>query len=876
MSTYTKFEDLADGLNVPQELKDRLLQPRTCDKMDSLAENITRMKYLDSYILAGRILTFSILQKSAKSVSEYIECIGHLLGDKYREFYISHADEIDKLLEETEEYNYKNFDLVSASAVRSYLLKTFLNRVPIENYLWLCLRQAVQLYHDEGFAEVKRCYYELLNKNYVHASPICFNSCLKNNQLGSCFLMEVGDNLESLLYGGCADGGIISKNMGAVGVAVGSVRHSEIKGGGKTSGIIPFGAIYDSTYKCVNQATKRPGAVNMTLPIWHIDVFEFVASRDATSDNLKFDNANITVFTCGLFMDRVAKDQDWTLFCPGKGKMMFNGKMTNIYGLYNKEFEDFYPALEAEAKRRKEEYDIMFDKYEASELDLAGTTDGRSALYKMQRDIEKKHKRLIEFKTVKARKLYRWICEMNMKSSMPYICDGDSVNYKNNLKNLKKPTNCLNLCLEIIEPATPETYASCNLGHVNLKKFVKGKYDPSLAASYDFEGLGKATRSLVRNISKAIEHNHYFLGGKIKKENLQNRPLGIGVSGMAEMFALLDVPYDSPEAERMNKAAFACMYYNGLVESNRLAKIKGEYDSFRTGSFEAFVDGEWKTFEGSPLANGMFQFDMWKQEQAYLESIGRLNKTIAKDEDLVEMEPVEWGQAGSWESLRATIMDTGVHNSMILAIMPTATSAQVLRNCESTEAHQTLIYSRKLLRGNYTLFSEPFAREMETLGIWDRKFYSFVMCCNGSIKYLKEFLTKYRKENENYQKLLDQPELLDHVIKKHRGMYDISQKTCVRYARQRGIYVDQSQSLNIYLAEPNMRTLQTIHNITHASHLKTNMYYLRSNPGVTTDQITIDTDIKMFASELTGSKSKKDEAAVCRLVNGVAECVACQ
>ena len=195
MPFYDNFESLADGLDIPQNLKDKLLQARTCEEMDSLASNITRLDVLDSYVLAGRILMFSVNQKSARDVAEYIECVGHLMGDKYAQYYLDHATEIEELLKETEEYNYKDFDLVSASAVRSYVLKTFMNTVPIENYLWLSLRQAVQLYHDETFEDVKRCYLELLNKGYVHASPFAFNSCMKKNQLGSCFLGEVGDNL---------------------------------------------------------------------------------------------------------------------------------------------------------------------------------------------------------------------------------------------------------------------------------------------------------------------------------------------------------------------------------------------------------------------------------------------------------------------------------------------------------------------------------------------------------------------------------------------------------------------------------------------------------------------------------------------------------
>ena len=307
---------------------------------------------------------------------------------------------------------------------------------------------------------------------------------------------------------------------------------------------------------------------------------------------------------------------------------------------------------------------------------------------------------------------------------MPYMVYSDTVNYKNNMKNIGTVEG-LNLCLEITEPSTPESIASCNLAHINLKRFVKKQLTGyvSIIDCYDFDGLAKASQSLVRNLNKVIDFNRYPLDkhdsngvcihrDKISRPNLNNRPLGIGVSGLAEVFANLNIYYDSADAHYLNKLIFACIYYNCLLESCTIAidnKLEngqyGHYNSFKTGTFKAFVNGEWKDYTGSPMSNGMFQFDMWKQESDYLKSIDSLDENIYNLRDDVPIEPIEWGQDGEWSQLRKLIMKNGVYNSMFLAPMPTASSAQMLNNAETTEAHQTLIYSRKLAHGNYTAFS---------------------------------------------------------------------------------------------------------------------------------------------------------------------------
>ena len=294
---------------------------------------------------------------------------------------------------------------------------------------------------------------------------------------------------------------------------------------------------------------------------------------------------------------------------------------------------------------------------------------------------------------------------------------------------------------------------SCNLGHLNLKAYVNGRIGEIGKESlmeiftrfYDFKELGRATEELTENINKVIDFNYYPLDkrdkdgnvteqGKISKTNFENRPIGIGVSGLAEVFSMLGIAYDSKEAFVINKMIFACIYYHSLKRSLDLAKRDGEYQTFRTGKSNLFIEDGWKELDGSPLSNGYFQFDLWKQEADYYESIGRLNPKIYKKEDNIPVEPHIWLGEGSWESLRNEIKKHGVRNSMLVALMPTASSAQMLRNAETTEAHQTLIYSRKLAHGNYVAYSEPFVQDMVDAGFWNEQTIEFIMMDNGSIR----------------------------------------------------------------------------------------------------------------------------------------------
>ena len=872
--------DFAKGLQLPQEILDSLSKERTNVELEVYAKTLPQLLYPDTYKLAGRLYIYLNIKSTPKSMKDYVVILDSVLQPYMKTFILENYNRLDKLLEETYQKNF-DYDIMSASACVNYLLRLSPEEESIETPCHMYLRQAIQFYHDEGIEKVENCYREFIDKKYVHASPTMFNAGTRKNQMSSCFLLTIGDNLESLLYTGVGDVGMISKAQGGIGLSLSAVRHSSIANTGNSSGVLPFAKIYDAAIACVDQGGKRNGAMTITLIDWHIDFLEFIQCRDNyTQNGIRLKQANICAYLSSEFMRRVRKNEKWTLFCPSRAVMDIEGKEVKLLGQHSHNFDKYYPLFEAEAIRREQEYKELDDYVQTLEKTVnSGFASETQILdyHTMVMKRTKMRKCLIVHKIVDAVDVYDKLCDMHIKSSMPYIVYRDTVNYKNNMKNLGTVEG-LNLCLEITEPSTPEAIASCNLAHVNLKRFVLEEYGDGkdIKNCYDFEELGNACRSLVRNLNKVIEFNRYPLDkfdkkgnvterGKISIPNLANRPLGIGVSGLAEVFANLTIAYDSEEAYKINKMIFACMYYNCLSESLNISKSNeqksgwkehGFYKSFEDETFEAYVDGKWSVYMGCPLNNGFFQFDMWKQEADYLRSIDGLHEKIYNSEDDKPINPTEWGQLGSWEQLRKNILRYGVYNSMFLAPMPTASSAQMLNNAETTEAHQTLMYSRKLAHGNYTAFSEPFIKDMVKYGLWSQELIDFIMLCNGTIKDIDKFFMEYKylipqyiQDDKLNPKLI---KILDYLKKTHRGMYEISQKVCMKMARQRGIYIDQSQSLNIYLPEPNMRQVKAIHDYSERLRLKTGMYYLRANPSSQTDRFTTSIDIQQFHNKLYG------------------------
>ena len=371
-------------------------------------------------------------------------------------------------------------------------------------------------------------------------------------------------------------------------------------------------------------------------------------------------------------------------------------------------------------------------------------------------------------KTIKAQELWFKILESQIETGTPYMLYKDSANEKSNQKNLGTIKSS-NLCTEIIEYTSPDEVAVCNLASIALPKFV-------IDGKFDFEKLFKVTYRVTRNLDKVIDANYYPVP-EARNSNMRHRPIGIGVQGLADAFILMRQAFESEEARQLNKDIFETIYYAALTASKDLAIEKGPYESYK----------------GSPVSQGILQFDMWN----------------VKPSDRWE-----------WDLLREEIQKNGVRNSLLLAPMPTASTAQILGNNECFEPYTSNIYTRRVLSGEFIIVNKHLLRDLVKLGIWDDRLKNKLMASNGSIQNIDE--------------------IPDNIKNLYKTAWEISQKVLLDMAADRGAFIDQSQSLNIFMENANFAKLTSMHFYGWKAGLKTGMYYLRTKSATDAIKFTLD------------------------------------
>ena len=391
---------------------------------------------------------------------------------------------------------------------------------------------------------------------------------------------------------------------------------------------------------------------------------------------------------------------------------------------------------------------------------------------------------------VKAQDLWFAIIESQVETGVPYMLYKDACNRKSNQQNIGT-IKCSNLCTEIVEYSSKDEVAVCNLASIALNMFVKQD------KTYDFAKLKEVAKIVTRNLNKIIDVNYYPVP-EAKRSNMRHRPIGIGVQGMADAFILMRYPYESEEAQKLNQQIFETIYYGALEASCELAARDGPYE----------------TYEGSPVSKGILQYEMWNKEPTDL-----------------------W----NWAELKEKIAKHGIRNSLLLAPMPTASTAQILGNNESFEPYTSNVYNRRVLSGEFQVVNHHLLQDLTNMGLWDLDMKNEILSNNGSI-----------------QKIAAIPQEIRDLYK---TVWEISVKTCIKMAADRGAFIDQSQSFNIHVAEPNYGKLTSIHFYGWKMGLKTGMYYLRTKPAVNAIQFTVD------KTKLQNG----NESNVSRMSNGVGE-----
>ncbi|NHE57119.1 ribonucleoside-diphosphate reductase subunit alpha [Cyclobacterium plantarum] len=407
--------------------------------------------------------------------------------------------------------------------------------------------------------------------------------------------------------------------------------------------------------------------------------------------------------------------------------------------------------------------------------------------------------------TLKAQELWFEILESQIETGTPYILYKDAANGKSNQKNLGTIKSS-NLCTEIMEYTSPDEVAVCNLASIALPKFVVTAKDGK--KYFDHQKLYEITKVVTRNLNKVIDVNYYPVP-EARKSNFRHRPVGLGVQGLADAFILLRMPFDSDEAKGLNEDIFETMYFAAMETSMELAKLNGTYE----------------TYEGSPVSQGFFQFDLWGVNP----KSGRWN----------------------WQELKQKVNKYGIRNSLLLAPMPTASTSQILGNNECFEPYTSNIYTRRTLSGEFVVVNKHLMKDLIRLGLWNDNMKNRLIAANGSVQQI--------------------PEIPQNLKDLYKTVWEISQKVIIDMAADRGAYICQSQSMNLFLQEPNFGKLTSMHFYAWKKGLKTGIYYLRSKAASSAIQFTVDKSqldkIPASTAAEPDPKKQQQDAIACSLDN---------
>jgi len=780
---------------------DQLFNGICTTQIDELtAEQCASMSpiHSDYGILASRIVisnhhknTRGSFMYTMKDLYEFRDVHGmrsSLIAQDFWHTVETYGEELEEMIDYSRDYLIDYFGFKTLE--RAYLIQ--INKKIVERPQHMWMRVAVAL-HGKNMVEVKETYDYMSQKYFTHATPTLFNAGTPRSQLSSCYLIGMEDDSIDGIYDTLKDCGRISKWAGGIGLHIHNVRGSgsHIRGtNGISNGIVPMLRVFNATARYIDQGGgKRNGSFAIYLEPWHKDIVEFLdLKKNHGDEEQRARDLFYALWIPDLFMEKVKNNEQWALFCPDECP-----GLADVYG---------------------EEFVTLYNKY---------VSENRAS------------------KTVNARDLWYRICDSQMETGTPYILYKDSANKKSNQKNLGTIKSS-NLCTEIIEYSDSNETAVCNLASIGLSMFVTDQV-------FDYNKLHAITKIVTNNLNKIIDINFYPTE-KTRRSNLLHRPIGIGVQGLADVFMLMDIPFYSDEAKEINKQIFETIYHAALEKSMELSKerkgpledigsavihgrgllnsgqvlrealcdyytdqdmvcntYKSTGDHFLDDLFNrlkptvselmrVFSDvpvGSYSTFEGSPASQGILQFDMWG---------------------------VKPSNRFDWNGLKKDIMQYGLRNSLLLAPMPTASTSQILGNNECFEPFTSNIYTRRTLAGDFVLVNKHLQRELIEMGLWSDDLKTNIIANKGSVQYIEG--------------------LSDHMKEKYRIVWEIPMKHIIDMAKDRGAFICQSQSMNLWVEDPNYKILTAMHFYSWNAGLKTGLYYLRRKPKHQPQQFTIE------------------------------------
>ena len=708
-------------------------------EIDIISANICSSLIIEDHeydIMAARIIISNLHKNTTSDLVRYAnelvsyEYRGHqiqILHPKVVAFIKKNYKELQNVVDYNKDYLNNYFGTITL--IKSYLLSyKYDNDVKVlkERPQQMLLRVAIGInlttINEDGTSDrntidsIIDTYKLLSDRYYTHATPTLFNAGTINHTLSSCYLLSIDDSLDNI-YSRLTDISKISKFSGGVGVhmsqvrASGSVISSTI---GRSEGLVPLMRVYNESTRYVSQGGgKRKGSTAVYLEPWHADIESAILSQkqQGAPERLCRD-LFLALWVPDIFMARLKealktkKTIMWSLMCPDECP-----GLTDTYGA---EFEELYTSYEAQGRFRKQ----------------------------------------VSIKT-----LWDLIMATQIETGKPYLMYKDHVNRKSNQSNLGVIKSS-NLCSEICIYSDEKNIGVCNLASVCLPKFVVKNGDE---VSFDYTKLNEIMQQIVINMNKVIDNNKYVLD-QAKYSDDNNRPIGVGVQGLSEVFMMMKTPFDSPIAMDVNKKIFETLYYAALVASNKLAQRDGPYKNFST----------------SLTAQGMLQYDLWDVTPSSM-----------------------W----DWESLKKEIKTTGLRNSLLMAQMPTAGTSIIMNHTESIEPPQSNVFTRSTLSGRFQVVNRHLVNDLKEINLWTKSIRNKIIQNDGSVANIEEI-----------------PQQIRDVYK---TIYEYKLTSFIKMCADREAYICQSSSNNRYLAKPDVGVLTNMHLYSWKMGVKTSSYYIR-------------------------------------------------
>ncbi len=775
------------------------------DEISARIAESAKMIHPDYATLASRIKISNLHKSTPNKFSECmaIHARGTQVSPKHMEFISKNANQIDSMIQHDNDYyiDYFGYQILEGS----YLMKQHQqltdangpiwllgnNQVAASNvhfrddiaytiiedieyklrpkthaivmdrpqYVYMRVAIAIGINQVNPLAHIKSTYRLMSQMYFTHATPTLFNACGIVQQMLSCFLLGTHDSLDGIMHN-ATNTSNISKWAGGIGIHMSNIRpEGELISttGGKSSGLIPQLRIYNDLARCWNQGGRRLGSFAIYLEPHHGDILPFLQMKLAQGDETqRARDLFFAVWMSDLFVKRAGLRQSWSLFsnhtAPGLSDV-YDGMMVcaecNL--CHNPNWNKYFGSIRDIATHThsfqpRPAYTMLYERYERAGLAI---------------------------KQINAYDIMTAIATSQRESGVPYIGHKDHVN-RQSAQNSIDTIRSSNLCHEIMQTSSSNSYACCTLASVNLKRFMTADNE------FDFDKLHSVVQVITRNLDIIIDENAYPVEECVNNAK-DYRPIGIGIQALADVFAIKRIPFLSQEAEELDLKIIETMYHAALTASCQRAK----------------EIGPWVGYEKSPAAHGLLRFDLWEQNQQYLETVqgSRLHVHITRD----------------WTELRNNIKQYGLRNSLTIALMPTVSTSQIMGNNESFEPFSANIYVKSTLAGKYFITNAHMIKHLIELGLWTPEIKSIVQK-DGSIQSI--------------------PNIPKNIKEIYLTVWEMQQKPLMRRAALRQAFIDQGQSLNIYMNRKTDDALIKVIEYGWSLGMPTGSYYIRTEAAV--------------------------------------------